>query len=598
MGDTTQWLLEWAQFLAVLLLIWALLAFPAYLVERALQGGRFRRHLTAMRKWLWSLFLSIPDLGRRARGAVAREPRQIRLRIVADERLEKLRLTMHSTAAAIRDAASDLEGLTGRAGPGDLRAEVLAVQNRAEEVAKLGGEIDADAVLGDYRERSRGPVILFFLFLFTAAVAVANGVMLGAFFRDWVPGQFFGFRLSQIAAILFVILEIGTGFALSLFHRPGSKAFLVLILAATLWAIVEAMAFGSMSNSADFDIALFETYPVLKFWLAPFGLAMVIVTTAMGYALHQELHNYLAHRGDTKFRREAAQINKLLQETPERWEAVRRKASAAVASIGTYEASLGSTAENLGGTLDRIAKERNQLIAALAAARLDDWRNWIPGEAGDNQSSSAIDVLFALATLLAGGTFVWGAHYLIEAAFSDMPLLVRLAIALGLALGCYFTGFRAFGRIHYAGENGERAEPLRTGAAETAALALLSIVVLAALVAIGFLAFGPRGLAMALGLAAVGAVLAILGYYMERFAVGLPVILAEVVGLVLGAVAAIVVFVVGLVGALLCLVGYILWWAIYILAFPVIYVLRQLRRRRNEAAARAARPAPAGASAG
>ncbi|MEP9360391.1 hypothetical protein [Sphingomonas sp. KR3-1] len=441
--------------------------------------------------------------------------------VIVDQRLAQVTQSMRRVAKSMREATSRIAGLGGTAGPGALSREVTGMQRRLEELAEMGGEIDED-LFKSYQGRANAIFVFWASVLFGIAACAVNGNLLNLFFQDVFHNRVAGIPASVLVATGFILGEISLGFGAAYFKHGSQTALQYLCcFAVVLAALFEAIIFGLVSSGFDLDIEYFDTYPILKFWMAPLGLIFVTATFIIGYLLHQSHDAITANKAALRLRREIRALNKLTGELPRHWDQIRAKAHGAESAISQYVASLGNKSGALTGSVDAVTRERDAVLEALANARTDDWRQWLDGAAGDARLYRAASVGIAALSIAVIGAFAWGLSIQVGGVYSGLQGYPAWAIGLLGAIGCYLLGLPVLARIQMVDHRQTRVFSHRSEPWQQAAAGALGAMIVTALIWLGLRWGGTNALPFSLLMVASAGVLAVLGYSIERALMGL-----------------------------------------------------------------------------
>jgi hypothetical protein len=561
---------------------------------------RFRRMLRLTR---WALGLPARSFqavwrltGRASEGAGKS------VRVVLDQRLADIKAAMIRSRNSIRAACQTLDGLQGAKGPAIVVADVQALQKKTDEVAQLGGDID-EGVLKAYEDRLDASGSMWIGIIFGLAFAVANGALLGQFFRSFVTFYLFGFPFAYVLAGLFVLVEIGLGSLVgwsSAERRRDEHKLMrwVLIGLIVLIALTEAVIFGLLSGSFEIDLPILDS-EYAPYWLAGLGIAFVGASSMTGYMVERSREERLKHKSVLRLRRDIRLANRYVNGLPGRWDSIGRKAREAEAAIDAYFAALGGKDGELRGVIDRIRTERDELLGVLASSNIDEWRQVEDGEVGDIRREVALNVMIFICTVGLVVAAIWALQWLMRAAFAPNLVAVLwwqeaawLAGATIIVLALLWVGHAGFERIQYSSGDRSRVLPVRHGQPELVVAGIIGGLFSLGIIAAGVMAVGWPGAFLGLLFLAGAAGLLVLGHYLERVARGLLSFIALVASLMAAGAAILWAFAVNVIGW----AAHVLFWVLMaILGFlgGLLVLVRSawtnFRARKSvEAAARAA----------
>lgn len=504
------------------------------------------------------------------------------VKVIIDERLASLREAMRRNVDAMKAGSSSVLALGGSKGPGAVAKDIRALQDRVEELADLGGEIP-EGIVGDYQARAKSVFSAIILVLVLVAACLINGVLLNEFFKDLIVGRLAGIRLSYFVAVVFILIEFGLGY-LAYDNREHRLAKGFFFVAIGLAALVEAIIFGFMSYSFDFDVPLLDDYPALRFWMGIVGIIVVPVTAGLGYALHRTGDELLESRGARRLRKEIRTINQLVRDLPDHWEGIRRKADAATSSIASFQSALGGREGALAGAVEKISGERAAMEQALVDARVESWPQWADGQAGDGARKRMQQIGLGVITIIGFAVFAFAMETLLGRAFRNWNEAVLIATAVLTGAAFYVVGWLSFERAQLLGE---RVYPLRAGTRETAIAAISALAATLAILIAGWRVGGTSGIAYALLLIAGGGVLAVLGYFLDDALRGLSIAGRLLVALALGLAAFLAAAVAHLLGwPFLAILGGT-WLLLTLIAWPLELVVHRWNARRTEQGSKA-----------
>lgn len=582
-------ILDWVKTVGTLILLvlalivlWLVVSPLAFAIRRVLQLLGYERALQWSRQRLATVG---PLKGWRAAfgllGSGAASP-EMQVRLIVDERLRALTRALQRTVRSVSKASLDLVGLGGTAGPGALTTDLQTLQRRIEEVAGLGGEIEED-IIRHYQGRSTATFMFFTCLALAVVFGVVNGTLLNLFFRDVIAARVFGIPASYPVSIIFIFAELGLGLATAWFIQRESRlmqyVLVALIIAAALF---EAIIFGIVSNGFDLDIALFDDHPWMKSWMAILGVLLVSATATTGYMLHQTRHQIDEHKGALRLRRDVLMTNRFVGNLPSVWDSIRHKAQSAEASINSYLVAIGNKAGALKGAVDQIASDREAIVVALAAANIDDWRSWVEGEAGDRRSSGHVQIGLALLCGLLAAMFVWGFQTLLATSYPATPAWACWSLGLLTAGSFGALGLLTLGRVQTTETGKMRAYTLRSEPWEYILGGITGGCAAAATLWISAAPASAPGFVFGLLLVAGGGGLAMCGYYLDQVLAGLVTTLRMIFSIALGAVAALLLLLLFLVGWPLWALAWLIFCLLSFLAWPTEKLIEHWQKRPAE----------------
>jgi hypothetical protein len=532
------------------ILIWVILSVAVYFfIKRPLRrfGARAWRWLRRKAGEFRQIGAPLGLLLQRASAAFEEAGDKRSVRVAIGTAHKTLRDAISKAVESIRAATQDIRGLGG--GRGDGLTDEIRKLKEATEAAAQQNELPPDLDV-QYGERLRAIVAFGFVLILASAFAIANGLLMMSFMREMINVRIAGINLSQIVAIVVVLLEIGIGYGLGMAGRQKNlavRAILIvgLLMAAGISAWFEYHVFG-LVNGAQAQQAggVVEILGGVSSgnWLAPFGVGFVIVSCIMGFFLHSAFDELSTHIGKYSLGRELRAVNAFVRKLPQRWEAIDAKARKAEASIEGLVGSLGARGDAVTGTVKQIGNERKAMEKALVEANVVDWANLVDGHAGDRRWSAAQNLGALALTLVAG----LGCAFVFSLIFT--PALAGLtppwgARVLGLTLAAAFltVGLLSFNRLHFVVGDGGRPEhvyPKLPDVASMVGAGLLAFGALAGLIWASVRVFGVWGVLVGLLVALIsGPALAFCGYHLERsmraIAMLTTILLAAVVSLAL-----------------------------------------------------------------
>jgi hypothetical protein len=525
---------------------------------------RFRRMLR-LAKWALGLparaFAAVWRLTGGTGGASSKS-----VKVVLDQRLADIKGAMIRSRNSIRAACQTLDGLQGAKGPAIVVADVQDLQRKTEEVARIGGELDDEAIVA-YQERLGASGSMWLGIGIAIALTVVNGALLGQFFRSIITNFIFGIPFAYVIAAIFVVAEIALGSLVGWCSNEKRMLELrllrwVLIGGIVFLAFVEMVIFGLLSSSFEIDLAILDS-GLWKYWLAPLGVAFVIASSTAGYMIEKSAEDRVKHRGATRLRRDVAMANRYVRGLPSRWDSIGRKAREAEAAIDAYFSALGGKDGELRGVIDRIRNERDELVGALASSDIDEWRQVEDGEEGDSRREIALNVLIFICAVGLVAAAIWALQWLMRAAFA--PNLVAmlwwqeaawLAGAAIIVLALLWVGHAGFERIQYSSGDRARVLPVRHGQPELVVAGFIGLLFAFGIIAAGVMAVGWPGAFLGLLFLAGATGLLVLGHYLERIARGFLSFIALVASLLAAGAAMLWAFSVNVVGW----VTHVLFW--------------------------------------
>lgn len=507
-------------------------------------------------------------------------PAEKHVRILVDERLRALTHALGQAVNSVSKASLDLVGLGGTAGPGALTTDLHTLQQRIEEIAVLGGEIEED-MIRHYQGRSTATFMFFTCLMLAIVFGVVNGTLLNLFFREVITTRVFGIPASYPVSVIFIFAELGLGLATAWFIQRQSRVMqyvlITLIIAA---AMFEAIIFGIVSNGFDLDIALFEDHPWMKSWMAILGVLLVSATSTIGYMLHQTRHQIDEHKGALRLRNDVLMTNRFVRSLPSVWDSIRQKAQSAEASINSYLVSIGNKAGALKGAVDQIASEREAIVLALAAANTNDWRDWIEGEAGDRRHYGYTQVGLALLGGLLAAMFVWGFRTVLADSYPTTPDWARWALGLLDSAAFGSVGLLTLGRVQVNEAGKIQAYTLRSEPWEYVVGGIAGGCAVAATLWVSIVPNTAPGAAFGLMLVAGGGGLAMSGYYIDQILAGTATTLRIIFSIAAGTLTAILLLLLILIGWPLWALAWLIFFLLSFLAWPSEKLI-ELWQRRN-----------------
>nr|QQZ48909.1 hypothetical protein JKL49_16620 [Phenylobacterium glaciei] len=301
-----------------------------------------------------------------------------------------------------------------------------------------------------YGARTRTNLTLVFISLFAIVFAIANGTLLNLFFKGMTSVRVIGLPVSLLLSFMVVVAEMALGFLLALFtNRPKSAPVRWLLISmVVIAALFEAVVLGMVSSEFELELPLLEAYPVLKLWMAPFGLVLVTATSITGFMFHQTLDEHAEHRGATRLRRELKQASDFVRDLPGIWEKISQKAREAEHALKSYLSSLGGHDGRIGGSIEQIVLEHEKLVETIRDARVDEWRPLVAGAIGDKRRAIAQNIGLFVFTVASLAGFSAALSFLATAAIGTrLPPGAGVSMSIVVALGFYSTGLLAFGRL-------------------------------------------------------------------------------------------------------------------------------------------------------
>lgn len=512
--------------------VWFAVSIPAYIIKTVL--NRLGLPTAPQRLFAVARTKSQVAAPQRSDRAKSTEPPPTgpRVTVVLDERHNQLKSALKRTDRSFHAACEQLGGLIDVAGPESILAEVRKLQEFTKEVAQMGGEID-DGLEEKYAARLRTVVSLVFVVILGLVFAPVNGNLLYLFFRDVFNVRVFGISAGALVSIAFVAGEMALGFAVSyLGEDRHRRRFAVmrqfLVLGIVVAALFESTVFGIVSYGFQLNIPMLDQFPVLKFWMAPLGVLFVTATFATGFLFHHTINDLSEIRGTRRLKREIAAVNAFVQALPKRWDRIAKGARDAESSIDSYLRALGGRAGALGGYIEQVRRERDELSAVIRESNIDNWPTQVQGNRADAEGSAAQNVGIALATALGIAVFSFAIGTLAAAADQELGA-GALWIGLLTAFALYLVGFLPFDRVQVGQGNSRRVFPMRAGPIEISAAIIVVLGAAGVIIWISVAALGAVGLLAGLCLSASGGFLVIAGYFVERAARG---VIAMVTGTV------------------------------------------------------------------
>jgi hypothetical protein len=589
-------LLAFAGVVLCALIIWAILSPVFFGMRWALeQAGlkKFFRYHRLLR--LSRTLLRWPALAYGFVQARAKYLEQgVSVRVVMDERLSHLREMMLRTRSAVELACQRIAHF-GTGGSAALAADILDLQRRTEEVSLLGGEIPDD-LIKKYQTRAVSSTNLVIGTLFLILFAIGNGTFINQFMQNLIPTYFRGVPVSLVFSILLVIFEAGAGWMIAIGSAHEERRTNVLLMTIGIFAVigfctVEATIIGIMSYNFELDLPLLDTYPALRFWLAPLGAVFAALTAGVSYAVHKFTDERASANGALRIRREMKEANAYVNALPARFEKIRDRAREAQAALDSHAVALGArdgaTPDQgvIGGLVTRVTEERLELVRAFGAVCIEDWSQIINGSPADDRREVIKNVcLFILsAVAVTTGIYVYSGFFAISLhGIIILPSLGWIAAAVIFVMSLYIIGFLPFQRLQNA-ERAGRVFPYRNSIAEKAGAAAIAALAAIALLWGGYMGFGVFGFLIGIVLIVGGATLSWLGYHFERSCRGL-VVLAALVASVVAVLAAIslALFVLGSYWSL-AVIFWGVWIFLYFLGLPasLVFSWRKLLQRHG-----------------
>ncbi len=564
----------------VVIVAWLVISVPAYAIKLAALALRYDRML----EWVRTRLLGIRplDAWRAGYGLMsgAKVGSEQSVRLIVDERLKILNRTLRQTVQSVSKASLDMVGLGGTTGPNAFATDLRTLQEKIEEVSALGGEIEED-MIRHYQGRSTATFMFYTCLVLAVAFGAVNGTLLNLFFQGVIEARVFGIPASYPVSVIFIFAELGLGLATAWFvQRQSTVMQYVLITLIVAAALFEAIIFGIVSNGFDLEIALFDDHPWMKSWMAILGVLLVSATATTGYMLHQTRHQIDEHKGALRLRRDVIMTNSFVRSLPTIWDSIRHKAQSAEASINSYLMAIGNKAGALKGAVDQIATERETIVQALAAANVDDWRNWLDGEAGDRRHHGYIQIGLALLSVMLIAMFVWGFRIVLAMSYPATPPLAGWTGAVLTAAAFCAVGLLSLGRVQVSETGKYRVYALRSEPWEYVVGGVAGLcAILAVLWASAATATAP-GIAFGLLLVAGGGGLAMCGYYLDQVAAGLVTTIRAFFSFVLGTLAAVLLLLLIVLGWPFWALAWLLFFLLSILAWPAEKLVEYYQARR------------------
>lgn len=508
------------------------------------------------------------------------------VRVVLDARHKRLGDALKSTEAGVRKTVANVEGLAGGDGPANVLQEIDTLRERTKLVDRIDVEL-ADDIGEQSVRRVRALSTFVVCVVFAVLFVIGNGMLLNLFFRDLITLKLLGVPVSLLLAFIFVLAEMGLGFLLaSASAQPGQAPLRwLLIVMISLIAGFEAVVLGLVSNEFELDLALLETYPLLKFWMAPVGFVLTTATSVTGFMAHKSWDELAEYSGAKRLRRDLREVDAFVRDLPRVWERVEQKALRARGAIDAYLTALRGGRGDIGNMVQDLRGEREALSETLLTVRPEAWPSAIDGGEEGRRAARAQNVMIFVVSAVGVIAFAAISSLLLRAAMgASAPDFVAFGAGVSMALGFYTVGWLSLSRLQLLEEGTTRVYPVRAGVLEYVVAGILAISAAVGLIWAGATVLGDFGVAAGIMLFGVGlGGLSFLGHLAERAGRG-AMIVGDVglcfIGLCLGVLSASVVFLLLWVAAI---AAWLLWAVLTLLAKPVELLIEAFKRRSQGA---------------
>jgi hypothetical protein len=292
--------------------------------------------------------------------------------------------------------------------------------------------------------------------ILSVAFVAINTMMVNEFFESLVSVRVFGVRVSLILALFFSLLELGLGVLHFLSHEKNTKGSndlrsnlweIIIYLIVLILCLIEFFFYAVFSGSMDTSIwsnlfAPNDPPAVLRFWLGPFGFAIVIGLVGMGNLVLSGWNELSESRATIDFQNRLHEVRKLAEVIGQGFVGAREAAN-------KLSNNLSNLGDKMGWIHDQPSPVSDDLENTLAKVEAcfdhaNDSRRDIYRQLDESEVISIFrkHCLIAISCLIAVFVFVWAQFIFLEHLLpfgSERPAL-SLLIGISEALILLFAG--------------------------------------------------------------------------------------------------------------------------------------------------------------